>query len=101
MRKCNAIVIGAGQARRSLAHRLADKDGTIALVEREYLGATCADFGCTPTKTMLASAQVALEGRLGAEPDVRVDGRTATRQHALGAAIWRPGGNSSRRSWRS
>jgi hypothetical protein len=101
MRKFTAAGFGSGQAGRPVAYRLADTLGTTALVEREYLGGNSANLGWTPTKTMLASAPVAPEARRGAEPGVRVDGLTATRRHALGAAIWTPGGNSSRPSWRS
>jgi pyruvate/2-oxoglutarate dehydrogenase complex dihydrolipoamide dehydrogenase (E3) component len=68
----NAIVIGSGQAGNPLAHRLADKGWTVALIEREHLGGNCVNFGCTPTKTMLASAQVAHEARRGIDLGVRV-----------------------------
>lgn len=62
-RKFDAIVIGSGQAGNPLAHRLADKGWTVALVEREHLGGSCVNYGCTPTKTMLASAQAAFDAR--------------------------------------
>ena len=55
----DAIVIGAGQAGSPLSQKLADRGWAVALVEKEYLGGTCVNTGCTPTKTMLASAQVA------------------------------------------
>src|SRR5271156_763763 len=55
----DAIVIGAGQAGNPLSQKLADRGGTVALVGKEYLGGTCVNTGCTPTKTMLASAQIA------------------------------------------
>src|SRR3954467_12989310 len=55
----DAIVIGSGQAGNPLSYKLADRGWTVALVEREYLGGTCVNTGCTPTKTMIASAQVA------------------------------------------
>ncbi len=68
----SAIVIGSGQAGNPLAHRLADKGWTVALIEREHLGGNCVNFGCTPTKTMLASAQAAHEARRGTDLGVRV-----------------------------
>jgi pyruvate/2-oxoglutarate dehydrogenase complex dihydrolipoamide dehydrogenase (E3) component len=74
MRKFTAAVVGSGQAGRPVAYRLADAVGTTALVEREYLGGNGANFGWTPTKTMLASAPVAPAARRGAEPGVRVGG---------------------------
>jgi pyruvate/2-oxoglutarate dehydrogenase complex dihydrolipoamide dehydrogenase (E3) component len=55
----DAIVIGSGQGGNPLAHRLADLGWSVALIEREHLGGTCINTGCTPTKTMVASAQVA------------------------------------------
>ena len=55
----DAIVIGSGQGGNPLAFGLADKGWNIALVERNQLGGTCINTGCTPTKTMIASAQVA------------------------------------------
>ena len=55
----DALVIGSGQGGNPLAVRLA-KDGVrVALVESGLLGGTCINTGCTPTKTMVASAQVA------------------------------------------
>ena len=55
----DAIVIGAGQAGDPLSFGLADKGWNVALVEKSNLGGTCINTGCTPTKTMVASAQVA------------------------------------------
>lgn len=74
MTEFNAIVIGSGQAGNPLAHRLADKGWTVALIEREHLGGSCINYGCTPTKTMLASAQIVHDARRGAELGVHVDG---------------------------
>jgi len=68
----DAIVIGSGQAGNPLAHRLADRGWTVALIEREHLGGSCINYGCTPTKTMLASAQIAHYARRAQEFGVRV-----------------------------
>src|SRR3990172_9449162 len=57
--KFDAIVVGSGQAGNPLCHRLADLGWSVALIERAHLGGTCINYGCTPTKTMVASAQVA------------------------------------------
>jgi pyruvate/2-oxoglutarate dehydrogenase complex dihydrolipoamide dehydrogenase (E3) component len=59
----DAIVIGSGQAGNPLSQKLADHGWAVALVEKEYLGGTCINTGCTPTKTMVASAQVAYYSR--------------------------------------
>ena len=58
-RRFDAIVIGAGQAGPPMAGRLANAGKTVALVERKRLGGTCVNVGCTPTKTLVASAYVA------------------------------------------
>jgi len=58
-RRFDAIVIGGGQAGPSLAGRLTAAGKTVALIERDRLGGTCVNTGCTPTKAMVASAYVA------------------------------------------
>src|SRR5215510_4090999 len=55
----DAVVIGSGQAGNPLSQKLADQGWTVALIEKEHLGGTCVNTGCTPTKTMVASAHVA------------------------------------------
>ncbi len=69
--KFDAIVIGSGQAGSPLSHKLADRGWTVALIEKEHLGGTCINTGCTPTKTMVASAQVAHYARNAARWGVR------------------------------
>jgi pyruvate/2-oxoglutarate dehydrogenase complex dihydrolipoamide dehydrogenase (E3) component len=59
MPRYDAIVLGSGQAGNPLSQKLADHGWSVALVEKEHLGGTCVNTGCTPTKTMIASAQVA------------------------------------------
>src|SRR5262245_15419747 len=59
MTRYDAVVIGSGQAGNPLSQKLADQGWTVALIEKEHLGGTCVNTGCTPTKTMVASAQVA------------------------------------------
>lgn len=72
MKTFNAITIGYGQAAGPLAHRLADRGWTVAMIEREHVGGSCVNYGCTPTKTMLASAQIAHYARRAGEFGVRV-----------------------------
>ncbi|MDB5555016.1 MAG: Mercury(II) reductase [Rhizobium sp.] len=57
MKSFDAIIIGAGQAGAPLAGRLASEGRTVALVERKFLGGTCVNAGCKPTKTLVASAR--------------------------------------------
>ncbi|HEX9759338.1 MAG TPA: mercuric reductase, partial [Candidatus Acidoferrales bacterium] len=71
MKTYNAIVIGSGQAGNPLAHRLADLGWRVALIEKSHLGGTCINTGCTPTKTMVHSAQVAHYARNAAKWGVR------------------------------
>lgn len=73
MSRYDAIVIGSGQAGNPLAQKLADHGWTVALVEKEQLGGTCVNTGCTPTKTMMASAQIAHYARHAARWGVHVE----------------------------
>lgn len=67
----DAIVIGAGQAGGPLAGALAGAGRRTALIERTHVGGTCVNEGCTPTKTMVASARVAYLARRAADYGVR------------------------------
>jgi pyruvate/2-oxoglutarate dehydrogenase complex dihydrolipoamide dehydrogenase (E3) component len=67
----DGIVIGAGQAGGPLATTLARAGWKMALIEREHIGGTCVNEGCTPTKTMVASARVAYLARRSAEYGVK------------------------------
>jgi pyruvate/2-oxoglutarate dehydrogenase complex dihydrolipoamide dehydrogenase (E3) component len=67
----DAIVIGSGQGGNPLCYALAEHGWTVALVEKSFLGGTCVNTGCTPTKTMIASAQVAYYARNAARWGVR------------------------------
>src|ERR1700730_18366254 len=62
-----AVVIGSGQGGNPLCKALAQAGMRTALVERERVGGTCVNEGCTPTKTMVASARVAYLARRGAD----------------------------------
>jgi pyruvate/2-oxoglutarate dehydrogenase complex dihydrolipoamide dehydrogenase (E3) component len=55
----DAIIIGTGQAGPALAERLAHAGMRVAIIERGRFGGTCVNNGCTPTKTLIASAYVA------------------------------------------
>src|SRR6058998_2289229 len=65
------IVIGSGQGGKPLSSSLAGAGRRTALVERAHVGGTCINVGCTPTKTMVASARVAYLARRGADYGVR------------------------------
>jgi len=55
----DGIIIGSGHGGKPLALALAGAGRKTALVERQYVGGTCINYGCTPTKTMVASGRVA------------------------------------------
>src|SRR5438128_10729776 len=63
----DAIIIGSGQAGNPLAKALANAGRKTALIERSYIGGTCINYGCTPTKTMFNSARVAYLARGAAD----------------------------------
>jgi pyruvate/2-oxoglutarate dehydrogenase complex dihydrolipoamide dehydrogenase (E3) component len=68
----DVIVIGTSQGGRFLPVDLAKAGKKVALVERGRLGGVCVNTGCTPTKTMVASARLAYQARRGAEDGVRI-----------------------------
>ena len=63
----DAIIIGTGQAGPALARRMAGSGMKVAIIERGRFGGTCVNTGCTPTKTLVASAYAAHVARRGAE----------------------------------
>jgi pyruvate/2-oxoglutarate dehydrogenase complex dihydrolipoamide dehydrogenase (E3) component len=67
----DAIVIGSGQGGKPLSAALARAGMRTALIERDHIGGTCVNTGCTPTKTMLASGRVAYLARRAADYGVR------------------------------
>ena len=54
----DAIIIGAGPSGPALARRLVAAGRKVAIIERKLFGGTCVNTGCTPTKTLAASAYV-------------------------------------------
>ncbi len=62
-----AIVIGSGQAGKPLSIAFAKAGWKTALIERDHIGGTCINYGCTPTKTMFNSARVAYLSRRAAD----------------------------------
>lgn len=77
MSSYDAIIVGSGQGGTPLAVKLAEEGWKTALIEKEHLGGTCVNVGCTPTKTMVASAGAAdvaeRSESLGVKADVTVD----------------------------
>jgi pyruvate/2-oxoglutarate dehydrogenase complex dihydrolipoamide dehydrogenase (E3) component len=87
----DAIIIGTGQAGPPLARRMAGAGMKVAIIERGRFGGTCINTGCTPTKTLVASAYAAHVARRGADygfsaGDVKVDMKRvkARKDHVVG-----------------
>jgi pyruvate/2-oxoglutarate dehydrogenase complex dihydrolipoamide dehydrogenase (E3) component len=74
----DAILVGAGQAAPSLAHRLVASGMKIAFAERKLFGGTCVNNGCIPTKAWVASAHAAYQSRRAWEFGIEVSGPVAT-----------------------
>ena len=70
--KYDALILGAGQGGDPLARALAKVGRRVALIERDAVGGTCVNRGCTPTKTMVASARVAYLARRASDYGVHV-----------------------------
>lgn len=92
----DAIIVGAGQAGVPLARDLAGAGWKTALVERTHVGGSCVNEGCTPTKTMAASARVAYLARRAADYGVQtgpvvVDMSTVRQRKRDIVELWRTG----------
>ena len=74
MHKHDAIVIGTGQSGPALARRLVAAGEDVGIIERKYFGGTCVNTGCTPTKTLIASAYAAHLARRAADYGVTIGG---------------------------
>src|SRR6516225_9304259 len=70
----DAIIIGTGQSGPALARRLVATGWKVAIIERKGFGGTCVNTGCTPTKTLIASAYAAHVARRAADYGVRIEG---------------------------
>ncbi|CAN5180826.1 FAD-containing oxidoreductase [soil metagenome] len=74
MKKFDAIIIGTGQAGPSLAASLANHGKKTAIIEKSFLGGTCVNVGCTPTKAYVASARRAYIASNSGEMGVKING---------------------------
>ena len=79
----DAIIVGAGQAGPPLAGRLTAAGMTVALVECGLFGGTCVNTGCTPTKTLVASAAAAHAARRAGDFGIRIAGGIAVDMAAV------------------
>lgn len=92
----DAVVIGSGQGGNPLAIALAKAGWKTAVVERGHVGGTCVNVGCTPTKTMVASARAAYAARRASDfgvaaGPVSVDMQAVRRRKQEIVESWRAG----------
>ncbi|MBV8886227.1 MAG: FAD-dependent oxidoreductase [Chroococcidiopsidaceae cyanobacterium CP_BM_RX_35] len=77
METADVIVIGSGQGGIPLAADFASSGRKTVLFERDALGGSCINYGCTPSKAFLAAAHAAGRARqakkLGIHTEVEVD----------------------------
>jgi len=73
MKKYDAVIIGAGPAGHSCAVRIAELGGKVAIIERDFIGGICTNWGCTPSKAMIESAKVAREVETSSHYGINVD----------------------------
>jgi len=81
----DAIVIGTGQSGPALARRLVAAGQKVAIIERKYFGGTCVNTGCTPTKTLVASAYAAFLVRRAGDYGVTIGGPVGVDMRAVKA----------------
>lgn len=72
----DVVVIGAGPGGFRAARRCAQRGASVAVVEREFVGGTCLNWGCIPSKTLLASAHLLLQARQAGELGVDIASAT-------------------------
>src|SRR5947209_6110142 len=81
----DAIIIGTGQSGPSLARRLVAAGQKVAVIERKFFGGTCVNTGCTPTKTLVASAYAAYLARRAGDYGVTIGGPVGVDMQAVKA----------------
>jgi len=81
----DAIIIGTGQSGPALARRLVAAGSKVAILERKLFGGTCVNTGCTPTKTLIASAYAAHIARRAADYGVTIAGAVKVDMKAVKA----------------
>jgi pyruvate/2-oxoglutarate dehydrogenase complex dihydrolipoamide dehydrogenase (E3) component len=81
----DAIIIGTGQSGPSLARRLVATGQKVAVIERKFFGGTCVNTGCTPTKTLVASAYAAYLARRAGDYGVTIGGPVGVDMKAVKA----------------
>jgi pyruvate/2-oxoglutarate dehydrogenase complex dihydrolipoamide dehydrogenase (E3) component len=96
MTQFDAIVIGTGQSGPALGRRLAGSGMKIAIIERGRFGGTCVNTGCTPTKTLVASAYAVHTARRGGDYGFDVGGEVTVDMKRVKARKDQIAGRSTR-----
>jgi pyruvate/2-oxoglutarate dehydrogenase complex dihydrolipoamide dehydrogenase (E3) component len=96
----DAIIIGSGQAGNPLAEALSKAGKRTVIIEAKHVGGTCVNEGCTPTKTMISSAQVAYKVKRAPEfgvhaDDLSVDMTEVRARKRNVVNVWRTGSEKS------
>jgi dihydrolipoamide dehydrogenase len=76
MERFDVVVIGAGTGGYPAAIRAAQLGASVAIVERDRFGGTCLNYGCIPTKALIASAEAYAHIRDAKAFGVSVSGAT-------------------------
>ena len=90
----DAIVVGTGQSGPPLAARMGKEGWKVAVIERQRFGGTCVNYGCIPTKTMVASARAAHVTRRAGDFGVRLAGASTVDMAAVHARTRKVAGES-------
>ncbi|MHC4300980.1 MAG: dihydrolipoyl dehydrogenase family protein, partial [Planctomycetota bacterium] len=75
--KFDCVIVGSGPGGYAASIRCAQRGASVALVEKGLIGGTCLNYGCVPSKALLASAQTLLATRRAATMGVDIDSATA------------------------
>src|ERR1700743_2394300 len=70
----DVLILGSGEAGKYLSWTLGAEGKRVALVERKYIGGSCPNIACLPSKNILHSAKVATYVRRAEEFGVKIDG---------------------------
>ena len=76
--KYETLVLGSGEAGKWTAWTMADEGHRTAMVERKWLGGSCPNIACLPSKNVIYSARVASLARRGAEFGLEMDNSEST-----------------------
>ena len=70
--KCDCLVVGSGPGGYDASIRCAQRGALVTVVEKDFIGGTCLNYGCIPSKALLASAQTLLMTRRAASMGVDI-----------------------------